>query len=94
MYTLMAFFIVMALLGFMTIFCGYCGKRFGCRFILYALWIIFAVFSIIGFLASGFLVIGVFTANDGCGFYDQISGNSSAIQTLSYYQTSEVVQVL
>ena len=46
------------------------------------------------FAVSGVMILGTFTAYDGCALYKELSTNSKTIPSLSFYNDSEVIQVL
>ena len=59
----------MALLSFTTVFLIHCAKRFSCRYMLHAMWIVYGLLTVLFFVASGFLTIATLTAYDGCTAY-------------------------
>lgn len=50
--------------------------------------------GVIFFAASGVLVIGTFAAFDSCNAYAELSGNSTALPSLSYYGDTTVTELL
>ena len=94
MYTFISFFILMGVLSFSAIFILYCAKRYNCRYMLYILWVIYGILSLIFFAASGLLVIGTLTAYDGCTAYHQITTDSTTLKSQPFYNNSQFAQTL
>lgn len=84
----------MGLLSFLAILCVYCARNFNCRYLLYPLWILFALLATIFFIISGVMVLGTFVAYDSCALYGQLTTNQTALTSLPYYSSSQAVQVL
>ena len=74
-YGVSGFFLFMGLISFLSICCVYCTRNFRCRYLLYILWLFFAILAIAFFVISGILLMGTFVAYDGCSAYRQLTTN-------------------
>lgn len=61
---------------------------------MYFLWIFYMLLAVISFAASGFLILSTFVAYDSCNTYTQLTVNSTALPSLSYYENSSVTDAI
>lgn len=94
MYTFISFFILMGVISFSAVFLIYCSKRYTCRYMLYIMWVIYGILSIVFFFASGLLVIGTLTAYDGCTAYHQMTTDPTTLKSQPFYNTSQFAQTI
>lgn len=93
-YTFLSLFSLMAILSFLSIFILYWAKRFACRYMLSALWVLSGLLATLLFLGSGVLMIGALTAYDGCTAYHEITTVQNTLTSLPSYSSSQFVQTL
>ena len=86
----------MGALSFFSIFCVFCSRNYNCRILLYPLWVTFGVLSIAFYLISSVVLFGSFTSFSACQAYYQFtsSPSNSLLLGLSYYNTSQISQVV
>ena len=84
----------MGLLSFSSIFLLYCAKRYTCRYMLFVLWVIYGILTVLFFVASGLLVIATLTAYDGCTAYHQATTDPNTLKSQPFYNNSQFAQTV
>lgn len=93
-YIAFSIIIFLGLVSFLSICCVFCTRNFNCRFLLYPLWILFGLLSIIFFVASSAVMFGSFTTFGLCSTYQYYTATPSNLLTLSSYNDTKFLQVM